>query len=148
MNIFEWDESIPVTANNLNEMQNILNNNVTDGFQSNGTILWTNPNPTADFAEQTITLSSSDYDVLEWYFRSDVATNLTFCQKSIKGTGTQILYPSQASGSRQWSRRVYISNNTQFLIGAGKKVDGTTSTDENSMCVPLYVIGYKTGLFE
>lgn len=28
MDIFEWDESIPVTANNLNEMQNIINNNI------------------------------------------------------------------------------------------------------------------------
>lgn len=28
MNIFEWNENIPVTANNLNEMQNILNDNI------------------------------------------------------------------------------------------------------------------------
>lgn len=28
MEIFEWTEQTPVTANNLNEMQNILNNNI------------------------------------------------------------------------------------------------------------------------
>lgn len=28
MEIFEWSENIPVTANNLNEMQNIINNNI------------------------------------------------------------------------------------------------------------------------
>ncbi len=28
MDIFEWDENIPVTANNMNEMQNIINGNV------------------------------------------------------------------------------------------------------------------------
>ena len=28
MEIFEWDENIPVTANNLNEMQSIINNNI------------------------------------------------------------------------------------------------------------------------
>lgn len=28
MDIFEWSEDIPVTANNLNEMQNIINNNI------------------------------------------------------------------------------------------------------------------------
>jgi len=30
MDIFEWDESIPVTVNNLNEMQNIINNNIVE----------------------------------------------------------------------------------------------------------------------
>lgn len=28
MDIFEWSENIPVTANNLNEMQNVINNNI------------------------------------------------------------------------------------------------------------------------
>lgn len=28
MEIFEWTEQTPVTANNLNEMQNIINNNI------------------------------------------------------------------------------------------------------------------------
>ena len=30
MNTFEWDEETPVTANNMNEMQNIINNNFKD----------------------------------------------------------------------------------------------------------------------
>lgn len=30
MDIFEWSENIPVTANNLNEMQNIINNNISE----------------------------------------------------------------------------------------------------------------------
>lgn len=30
MDIFEWSENIPVTANNLNEMQNIINDNIED----------------------------------------------------------------------------------------------------------------------
>ena len=34
MNIFEWDENIPVTANNLNEMQNIINNNIIDIYST------------------------------------------------------------------------------------------------------------------
>lgn len=29
MDIFEWDENTPVTANNLNEMENTLNGNIT-----------------------------------------------------------------------------------------------------------------------
>lgn len=34
MNTFEWEENIPVTANNLNEMQNILNNNITTSIEN------------------------------------------------------------------------------------------------------------------
>ena len=30
MDIFEWDEETPVTANNMNEMQNILNDNISE----------------------------------------------------------------------------------------------------------------------
>lgn len=34
MDIFEWDENTPVTANNLNEMQNTLNDNITNQIDS------------------------------------------------------------------------------------------------------------------
>lgn len=34
MNIFEWNKDIPVTANNLNEMQNILNQNIIDKYST------------------------------------------------------------------------------------------------------------------
>lgn len=43
MDIFEWDEQTPVTANNMNEMQNILNNNISenvlDKYSTNETII-------------------------------------------------------------------------------------------------------------
>ena len=34
MNIFEWDEETPVTANNLNEMQNTINENIKDIYST------------------------------------------------------------------------------------------------------------------
>lgn len=34
MDIFEWDENTPVTANNLNEMQNQLNDNIVNSIES------------------------------------------------------------------------------------------------------------------
>ena len=40
MDIFEWEEDIPVTANNLNEMQNILNNNIIEKTNEMGKLLW------------------------------------------------------------------------------------------------------------
>lgn len=44
MDIFEWTEETPVTANNLNEMQNKLNDNATnyadENFSKIGKVLW------------------------------------------------------------------------------------------------------------
>lgn len=110
-------------------------------------ILWTNSNPNNDFAAQTITLNSADYDVLEWIYRSDVSGNLCFSEKSIKGYGTQFVMPSLSSGSKQWVRRIIRTSDTQFSAYDGRSLDGGTATNANSFCVPLYVIGYKTGLF-
>ena len=39
MNIFEWNEQIPVTANNLNEMQNIINGNIGDYYSTSEMIV-------------------------------------------------------------------------------------------------------------
>lgn len=37
MNIFEWNENTPVTAANLNYMQNIINNNILDVYSTEET---------------------------------------------------------------------------------------------------------------
>lgn len=48
MNTFEWNENIPVTANNLNEMQNIINGNIVDKYSTEETItnkIWIDNKP-------------------------------------------------------------------------------------------------------
>lgn len=42
MNIFEWTENTPVTANNLNEMENTLNGNIVTSINTNGAEVKTN----------------------------------------------------------------------------------------------------------
>lgn len=147
MNIFEWDEQIPVTANNLNEMQNILNANMSNNFQSNGTILWKNSNPESTFTPQTITLNSNDYDCYEIIFRFTKDINRTNSTgKSLKGSGTICTY---AVGGNYYRVINYVSD-TSLSVSDGEVITtfgGTPNTD-NSWCIPLYVIGYKTGLFE
>ena len=41
MDIFEWDENTPVTSNNLNEMQNILNGNTLDKYSTDEIVIGT-----------------------------------------------------------------------------------------------------------
>lgn len=148
MNIFEWEENIPVTANNLNEMQNILNNNVSNGFQSKGTILWTNPSPTSSFASQTITLSSDDYDFLLFVYRTDLTIYNAHSEIVIKGYGGQFDFFSTATANRRWARRFARINDTEFEFQDSLFLDGTSVTTQNTSLIPLYVIGYKTGLFQ
>ena len=140
MDTFEWTEETPVTANNLNEMQNILGRN----FQLKGKLLWTNPNPIATFPQQDITLSSSDYDMLEIFYKSSGRNSYCFSQKTLKGLSTVITNVSPTQSPYVQRRYVDYINDTKYNV---KSVEGAYGGD-NINLVPIYVVGYKTGLFE
>ena len=105
----------------------------------NGTILWTNLNPTSNFASQTINLNSSDYDILELIYMEFNSTNETGSVKIKKGYSTR-LTTSLSSGTTYTRAFTYVSD-TSYSIG------NTTNGGNNSNLYPLYVIGYKTRLF-
>lgn len=103
-------------------------------------ILWTNQSPTSNFATQTITLSSNDYDILEIYY--SMASNNTYVgsQKFIKGSNTRIMYNTSALNIR-FRNIIYLSDKS-YSISSGTG-DGGSDAD----LIPLYIVGYKTGLF-
>ena len=101
-----------------------------------GKILWTNPNTTAEFHEQSITLSSSDYDTLEWYFRVARDKEYVMVTKTIKGWSGKIINYND-DGSLRYR---YINRNNDISYGI-------TSPGFDGALIPMYVIGYKTGLF-
>lgn len=144
-----------VTAADMNEIKNVVNNNDdaltnTNVVLSNikGTVLWTNPNPTSDFSSQTITLSSDDYDVLEFFYGYDTSGVRVVSERTIKGNGVQFDVYSTVVPTRAWRRRAEFVSNTSYSIGNCTRMEyNQTSYNENGYCVPLYVIGYKTGLF-
>lgn len=143
MNIFEWEEDIPVTANNLNEMQNILNNNVTNGFQKNGSILWANSSPQYGFGADTIQLSETlnNYDMYEIIFQQSTSTERLFTTGKIPvGIGTILCWHTTSNYYRPTATTVSGSSITfEHGKNGGSQDDGST--------IPMYVIGYKTGLF-
>ena len=151
MDIFEWTEEIPVTANNLNEMQNTLGGN----FGLKGKLLWKNISPTSSFPSQNITLSSSDYDVLEIYYNQGTSNTKCWCVKVIKGYGTDLTLlinfnagvSSQSIDGR--ARGISYVNDTTYAISdcLERSGSGTTAPGvNNGGLIPLYIIGYKTGL--
>lgn len=135
-----------VIDDDINEIKSVVNgnDNIVTGLK--GTILWTNPSPTNNWTSANATLSSSDYDVIEWYFRSSTTTtNIISIIKTPKGeSGYAIYYNANIGvvGQRVLTR----VDDTHYTIGAYANVVGTGG-DSGNRLIPMYAIGYKTGLF-
>lgn len=164
------DQTTPINAERLNHMEDgIFNNslkivdeyseaqdkgysaNYINNNQVNAEILWTNPNPTSSFSAQNITLSSDDYDVLEIFYLTHYQKNAVMSVKTPKGKGTilQSIFQHQDSGYAG-SREMVYNNPTSVSF-----VDNVTvvfqqafnRSANNGWNIPLYIVGYKTGLF-
>lgn len=136
-----------VTDSDMNEIKTVVNNNDDELITINtkltnitGQILWTNEYPTQAMTQTNITLSSSDYDILEIFFVHKADNNFsTYSIRMLKNSvGTRCFMPSTDG-------IVYrvITKNTDTSI----TVNSVTGSVDNSLAVPLYIIGYKTGLF-
>ncbi len=116
----------------------------------NGTLLWTNPDPTSAFVGQEITLNSSDYDVYEIVYtaaRSSDNRNYT-SGKIRKGIRYNALFVATVQATPSMVARG-MTDITATTMTFGNGYAGTVSSmsSSNDVAVPLYVIGYKTGLF-
>lgn len=136
-----------VTADNMNEIKNVINN-VTDEINKSisnlsGKILWANSNPNIDINENTdITLSSSDYDMLEIYYKLAIDNNKVQSFKIPKGydfTLDSIGY--QGVGLRRFVNR---NSDTSYTIAS---YSGGNIANSGNYIIPLYIVGYKTNLF-
>lgn len=118
-------------------------------------VLWTNPNPTDNFASQTITLNSNDYDYLWWIFYNSTEAVNVISAYSTKGLGVNIDYiinlnigVSQPTGVRE--RQISYINDKQYSItNCLERASSASSTpiERQDRLILAYVIGYKTGLF-
>ena len=103
-----------------------------------GTILWTNPNPTVSFEEQDITLNENienydEYIVLAKTWRGN--TNIALSTRVPILYGAPMLY---TENTNIYQRFTSVPSAKTLHIG---------SSPDNSFLIPIYVIGYKTGLF-
>lgn len=115
-----------------------LVSDIPDGWEqinNNPQLLWTNPNPgNAISSDTTITLSSDDYDYILWVMRVSTTNNLSCSNTSFKGYGLR----TYIGGNY---RNITRNNDTSYTINPAN------STDFNNALIPIYAIGYKTGLF-
>lgn len=108
-----------------------------------GKILWTNPNPNNSISNTLdITLSSDDYDFLEIITKQTTTDSREYITKIRKGFASR-LYVLTLDGLTV-VRNIRYNNDTSYTIGS---IAGGTASDE-TWCIPLYIIGYKTGLFD
>lgn len=115
-------------------------------------ILWTNSNPTSSFASQTITLNSDDYDMYE-IITSVSTTNDRYIStgKILKDKLCTLMWQTANQSSPYISIRIRsITNKTNTTISFGQAVSSTPTSGGiyNEQMIPIYVIGYKTGLFD
>lgn len=116
MNTFEWEEGTeieapyvfvdgdkyyvqngsyeggtPVTATNLNKMQNILNDNITNKVEGRNHVSWRNSNPSKPFSAQQIRFNQSMYGASHYeilFLQSTSANRMLSTGKIANGYGT------------------------------------------------------------
>ena len=118
-----------------------------------GKILWTNPNPNNGMITKTITLSDDDYDMLEVIYYNWISQKYYSSSKGKKGTDIALYSMISTNSKAYMSIRVisYVSDTSLTVNNNITLVDNNSFTSgqiNNDWGIPVYIIGYKTGLFE
>lgn len=133
-----------IKDSDINALKAGINTNETNINNIKGSILWTNSDPSQSITKATnITLSSSDYDVLEVFFNQRSFNNTAnYSVKFLKDSpGTRCYIPSTDGNIY---RTITKNSDTSLTIST---IIGSQDRDA-SLVIPIYVVGYKVGLFE
>lgn len=143
----DMNEIKSVVNTNYGEVGNITNlttpdkTSIVNAINSmQGKILWTNSNPNTAFSAQNVTLSSSDFDFYEIIYKQANDVDRTFNSGLIlENTGTILNFNTTSL----YFRVVSANSKTSIHFDNGQVGSGASS----NAVIPLYIIGYKTGLF-
>lgn len=119
-----------------------------------GTILWTNSDPTSAInADTQINLSSSDYDFLKIIFKRTTNQNVIYTYETLRGSVIELFCNSTSGDSAPWvrSRILQYVNDSTYTMKTSESYlqfcNSSSRSNEKTGCIPLYIVGYKTGLF-
>lgn len=137
-------DNIVKTTYNESDDNTYSTNYINNAF--GGKILWTNSNPTTAITTTTITLTSDDYDVLEIIYRMSIDSNIQFSSKFLKGAGCELMGGVYGGNNYEiMFRTLSRTNDTSFDLD--KCFYGRNKVLYNDGIIPLYIIGYKSNLF-
>ena len=161
-----------VKASDMNQIKSVVNNNATelthkpniqtsyntsttDTYSCNyanevygGILLWTNSNPTSDFAAQTVPISLSNYKFVRIYYKSAKNENELYAYDGIVGYDGKLnrFWASGYGYLNIVSRYVSISTSGITIDGCLMVRDGSYSSGNNDRIIPMYIIGYKSNV--
>lgn len=155
--IIKATSTTPITANVVNEESqsttdtyscdyvNQVAQDLEDAIndkQEKGTLLWTNPDPSSAFSEQTINnINLTDYEKIKIVF-SRFTGNIQLTQDFIfdnSDLDCEIIYSDYDSGNvRSWNRSVILK--TTSVEFGNCTINGTRT---NTGLIPYKIIGYK-----
>lgn len=118
-----------------NDLKAILNEVLPPTPSEYKKLLWQNPNPTAAFAAQTISLDLSDYDVVQ------IDVYLT-ANGMISTRFTEVGFQGEAGGLGSGGDR-YTRNANVTTTGVAFTVGKSNGTDNTSACIPYKIYGIK-----
>lgn len=103
--------------------------------------LWENANPTQEISQTAnITLSSSDYDILEiYYIQATSSTSLMYSNKILKACSTRMRI-STTDSANIYRGMTYLSD-TSYRIDL--PYSDASLPNINSLVIPVKIIGYK-----
>lgn len=116
-------------------------------------VVWTNPNPNSNMPNNTIiNLLSDDYDILEIFYKYTTSNNTMWSKKIIKGYSAylEIATPYYTTSNQVANEyRLFTRNSdTQYTVShCNITYTSNTSTTREDFIIPIYIVGYKTGLF-
>lgn len=114
------------------------------------TVLWTNPNPNANYGVNNVTLSQdiNNFALLKFTYKAatnintmaEVIINVDEFKASLNG-GNTINVILGSRGSQVWARMIYYVSDTSIRIDQAHQVYGTSVN--NGYSIPLEIIGLK-----
>lgn len=110
--------------------------------------LWENPNPSASFGPQTITLASDDYDFTLTIARRVAAYQQDICAITPKGD-TVVINVGVAGGSGvtcAWRRLDYVSDTSLSAIDCKTATGTGAATTDNTQLIPIAIYGFKKSI--
>ena len=112
------------------------------------TLLWENPNTTASFPSQTITLNSADYDFLLTIYSISTAYGTAQMADTIVKKGDNLVMTALSattSANVQVALRtgLYVSDTSYTITDGYFQTQGSARTTNNNYCVPIAIYGIK-----
>lgn len=110
---------------------------------SAGTVLWENPDPTAEITTMDITLSSDDYDVLDVYWESSntlTTIKLDGIIKGYNGLLNEVTYDTVSSMLVSYWRNILYNSDMSLTIGEASNSQQTQCAHK---LIPIKIVGRK-----